>query len=56
MKPMTTQVIVSLILIGLLAGILSVLCGFGGGIIMLPLLFFFLFLNKSKPKETSWPV
>jgi uncharacterized protein len=56
MKPMTTQVIVSLILIGLLAGILSGLVGVGGGIIMVPLLVYLLGFNQFQAQGTSLAV
>ena len=53
---MTTQVIVSLILIGLLAGILSGLVGVGGGIIMVPLLVYLLGFNQFQAQGTSLAV
>ena len=56
MKPMTTQVIVSLILIGLLAGILSGLVGVGGGVIMVPLLVYLLGFNQFQAQGTSLAV
>ena len=39
---MTTQIIITVLLIGLSAGVLSGLVGVGGGIVMVPALVFFL--------------
>lgn len=54
MKSMT--IIISLIIIGLLAGILSGLVGVGGGIIMVPLLVLFLGFNQFQAQGTSLAV
>ena len=53
---MTTTTIVSLIVIGLLAGLLSGLVGVGGGIIMVPLLILFLGFNQHQAQGTSLTV
>ena len=53
---MTLQIIVSLILIGILAGVLSGLVGVGGGIIMVPLLVMFLGFNQHQAQGTSLAV
>src|SRR4030095_252263 len=50
---MATQVIVTIILIGLAAGILSGLVGVGGGIIMVPALVFFLQYTQHQAQGTS---
>ncbi|MFM9987724.1 TSUP family transporter [Flavobacterium sp.] len=55
MKSMITTII-SLIIIGLLAGILSGLVGIGGGIIMVPLLVLFLGFNQFQAQGTSLAV
>ena len=49
-------IIISLIIIGLLAGILSGLVGVGGGIIMVPLLVLFLGFNQFQAQGTSLAV
>ena len=54
MKSMTT--IISLIIIGLLAGILSGLVGVGGGIVMVPLLVLFLGFSQHQAQGTSLAV
>ncbi|MEO8235218.1 MAG: sulfite exporter TauE/SafE family protein [Flavobacterium sp.] len=54
MKSMT--IIISLIIIGLLAGALSGLVGVGGGIIMVPLLVLFLGFNQFQAQGTSLAV
>ena len=53
---MTTTTIVSLIVIGLLAGMLSGLVGVGGGIIMVPLLILFLGFSQHQAQGTSLTV
>ena len=53
---MTLQIIVSLILIGILAGALSGLVGIGGGIIMVPLLVMFFGFNQHQAQGTSLAV
>lgn len=54
-KGMTTTII-SLIIIGLLAGLLSGLVGVGGGIIMVPLLVLFLGFTQLQAQGTSLAV
>lgn len=53
---MTMTIILSLILIGLLAGVLSGLVGVGGGIIMVPLLVLLLGFNQHQAQGTSLTV
>ncbi|CAM4446076.1 sulfite exporter TauE/SafE family protein [Flavobacterium terrigena] len=53
---MTIQTILSLILIGILAGVLSGLVGVGGGIIMVPLLVMFFSFNQHQAQGTSLAV
>jgi uncharacterized protein len=55
-KQMTIQTIVSLIIIGILAGVLSGLIGVGGGVIMVPLLVLFLGLTQHQAQGTSLAV
>lgn len=50
---MTTQIVVTLIIIGFLAGMLSGLVGVGGGIIVVPALVFFLGFSQSEAQGTS---
>jgi uncharacterized membrane protein YfcA len=53
---MTITTIITLIFIGLLAGILSGLVGVGGGIIMVPLFIIFLGLNQYNAQGLSLAV
>ena len=53
---MATQLIITAILIGLAAGILSGLVGIGGGIIMVPALIFFLSYSQHQAQGTSLAV
>ena len=50
---MTTQLILLLILVGLVAGMLSGLIGVGGGIIVVPALIYFVGLNQYEAQGTS---
>lgn len=50
---MTTQVIITLLLIGLFSGMLSGLVGVGGGIIIVPALVFFLGFSQQYAQGTS---
>lgn len=56
MKGMTITIILSLVLIGLLAGILSGLVGVGGGIIMVPMLVLLLGFSQHQAQGTSLTV
>lgn len=56
MRNMTAAIIVSLIIIGLLAGVLSGLVGVGGGIIMVPLLVLLLGFSQHQAQGTSLAV
>lgn len=58
MKPvqpqtMTTELLITLLLIGLFAGILSGLVGVGGGLIVVPALIFFLGYSQHQAQGTS---
>ena len=58
MKPiqqdtMTTELLITLLLIGLFAGILSGLVGVGGGLIIVPALIFFLGYSQHQAQGTS---
>src|ERR1700741_4014369 len=55
-QTMPTQEIVTIILIGLAAGILSGLVGVGGGIIMVPALVFFMHYTQHQAQGTSLAV
>jgi uncharacterized protein len=55
-KQMTIQTILSLIIIGILAGVLSGLIGVGGGIIMVPMLIFLLGFTQHEAQGTSLAV
>ena len=50
---MTAQIIFTLILIGLLSGMLSGLIGVGGGIIIVPALIFFVGFTQKEAQGTS---
>jgi len=56
MKNMSTSIIVSLMIIGLMAGMLSGLVGVGGGIIMVPLLVLLLGFSQHQAQGTSLAV
>ena len=53
---MTTQIIITVLLIGLSAGVLSGLVGVGGGIVMVPALVFFLHYTQHQAQGTSLAV
>lgn len=55
-RNMVTQMIITALLIGLAAGILSGLVGIGGGIIMVPALVFFLSYTQHQAQGTSLAV
>ena len=55
-KAMTAQLILTVIIIGLAAGILSGLVGVGGGIIMVPALVFFMHYTQHQAQGTSLAV
>lgn len=55
-RPMDIQIVLSLMLIGILAGILSGLVGVGGGVIMVPLLVLLLGFNQHQAQGTSLAV
>src|SRR5688572_31778270 len=55
-KNMTAQLIITAIIIGLAAGMLSGLVGVGGGIIMVPALVFFLHFTQHQAQGTSLAV
>ena len=50
---MTAQIVLTVIIIGIAAGMLSGLVGVGGGIIMVPALVFFLNYNQHQAQGTS---
>jgi uncharacterized membrane protein YfcA len=50
---MTIQIVLTVIIIGIAAGMLSGLVGVGGGIIMVPALVFFLNYNQHQAQGTS---
>ncbi len=50
---MTTQTIIILVLIGILAGILSGFVGVGGGILIVPALVYFLGMSQHEAQGTS---
>ena len=53
---MSISIILILIIIGLLAGILSGIVGIGGGLLMIPMLIFFLGLSQHTAQGTSLAV
>jgi uncharacterized protein len=55
-KTMATQLIITALLIGLSAGVLSGLVGVGGGIVMVPALVFFLNYTQHQAQGTSLAV
>ena len=52
-QKMTVQIILTVLIIGVAAGMLSGLVGVGGGIIMVPALIFFLNYNQHQAQGTS---
>ena len=50
---MTTELVITLLLIGLAAGVLSGLVGVGGGLIIVPALIFFLGYTQHQAQGTS---
>ena len=50
---MTTQIVLTILIIGLAAGILSGLIGVGGGIILVPALVYFLSYTQHQAQGTS---
>jgi len=50
---MTTEMVITLLIIGLAAGILSGLVGVGGGLIVVPALIFFLGYSQHQAQGTS---
>jgi hypothetical protein len=52
-KKMTTQLILLLMLVGLIAGMLSGMIGVGGGIVIVPALIYFVGLNQYEAQGTS---
>lgn len=52
-KQMTTEIILILMAVGLLAGILSGLVGIGGGIILVPALVYFMNYSQHQAQGTS---
>lgn len=55
-RPMDIQIVLSLMVIGILAGILSGLVGVGGGVVMVPLLVLLLGFNQHQAQGTSLAV
>jgi uncharacterized protein len=53
---MTTQTLLILVVIGLLAGVVSGFVGIGGGMIIVPALVYFLSLNQFQAQGTSLAV
>ena len=53
---MTLQIVLSLMLIGVIAGLLSGLVGVGGGVVMVPLLILLLGFNQHQAQGTSLAV
>lgn len=56
MKTMTLHAILSLVIIGIMAGILSGLVGVGGGVVMVPMLVLFLGFSQHQAQGTSLAV
>jgi uncharacterized membrane protein YfcA len=56
MKTMTLHTIFSLVIIGIMAGILSGLVGVGGGVVMVPMLVLFLGFSQHQAQGTSLAV
>ena len=52
-KAMTAQLVITIIIIGLFAGILSGLVGIGGGIILVPALIYFMSYTQHQAQGTS---
>jgi uncharacterized protein len=52
-KPMATQLIITIIIIGIAAGMLSGLVGIGGGIILVPAVVYFLNYTQHQAQGTS---
>lgn len=50
---MTTQIVLTILIIGLAAGILSGLIGVGGGVILVPALVYFLHYTQHQAQGTS---
>lgn len=55
-RPMSVQILIALIFIGIIAGILSGLVGVGGGVIMVPLLVLLLGFSQHQAQGTSLAV
>lgn len=53
---MNTTLVISLIIIGLLGGMLSGMFGIGGGVLMVPLMVFFLSFTQHQAQGTSLAV
>lgn len=53
---MTTQILITVLIIGLSAGVLSGLVGIGGGIVMVPALVFFMSYGQHQAQGTSLAV
>lgn len=51
--PMTTQLIIIILLLGLVSGIMSGLIGIGGGIVLVPALVYFLHYTQHQAQGTS---
>ena len=56
LKSMTLHTILSLVIIGIMAGILSGLVGVGGGVVMVPMLVLFLGFSQHQAQGTSLAV
>jgi hypothetical protein len=53
-ETMTTELVITLLLIGLAAGILSGMVGVGGGLIVVPALIFFLGYSQHRRRVLPW--